>query len=212
MKKSLAKQLAKERGEHVYVPETPCKKGHFYRYTQSGACCICHKLADAIRIAANRPAYNARKARERAPKRELLAAQMRNIRATESLEARTIRLEKAKINQRKWREANVGRKSIAIAKAKYKKANKAKTNSSTVKRRVQKHLRIPKWLTDGDFWLIEQAYELAAIRTKMFGFAWHVDHILPLQGKLVSGLHVPTNLQVIPGVENVKKANKFMPA
>ena len=38
---------------------------------------------------------------------------------------------------------------------------------------------------------------------------WHVDHIIPLQGKNVSGLHVFSNLRVIPGEENVKKSNKY---
>jgi len=51
---------------------------------------------------------------------------------------------------------------------------------------------------------------LAALRTKLFGFSWHVDHVLPLQGKKVSGLHVPSNLQVIPWADNVSKSNKFL--
>jgi hypothetical protein len=57
--------------------------------------------------------------------------------------------------------------------------------------------------------MIEQAYEIAALRTEMFGFSWHVDHVAPLLGKKVSGLHVPQNLRVIPGLENMSKGNRF---
>ena len=56
--------------------------------------------------------------------------------------------------------------------------------------------------------IIEEAYELAGKRTELFGFSWHVDHTLPLQGRTVSGLHVPTNLQVIPAVDNIRKGNR----
>ena len=92
---------------------------------------------------------------------------------------------------------------------KTKSLNSGRTLAHTVKRRLAKINRTPKWLTTDDQWMIEQAYELAALRTKLFGFSWHVDHVLPLQGKLVSGLHTPYNLQVIPGADNVRKANKF---
>jgi hypothetical protein len=69
--------------------------------------------------------------------------------------------------------------------------------------------RTPSWLTEDDFWMMEQAYELAILRSNITGFAWHVDHIYPLQGKDVSGLHVPLNLQVIPWRDNLFKANKL---
>jgi len=82
-------------------------------------------------------------------------------------------------------------------------------NAKEIKRKTAKMNRTPAWLTEDDFWLIEQAYDLAAKRTQMFKFSWHVDHIIPLQGKIVSGLHVPLNLQVIPASINTSKQNKF---
>lgn len=89
------------------------------------------------------------------------------------------------------------------------KANRAKLRAILQKYRAAKIQRTPPWLTTDDFWMIEEAHRLAVDRTKLTGFAWHVDHVVPLQGDLVSGLHVPWNLQVIPAADNVRKNNKF---
>lgn len=92
----------------------------------------------------------------------------------------------------------------------YAKNNPAKVAAKVKFSRLEKTKRTPVWLTVDDKWLMEQAYELAAIRTKIFGFQWHVDHIIPLNGKNVSGLHVPANLQVIPAKVNQRKSNSYI--
>jgi len=118
----------------------------------------------------------------------------------------------AKARSAEWRLNNPNHAGVKEAKKKWKLGNPAKVQAGTTKRRASKLLRTPAWLTQDDLWMIEQAYELSSLRTKMFGFSWHVDHVLPLQGKYVSGFHTPINLQVIPAVENLRKANKHFPA
>lgn len=85
----------------------------------------------------------------------------------------------------------------------------AQMRANGMKRYTSKKKRCPTWLSNDDLWLIKEAYALATIRSKLFGFTWHVDHIIPLQGKTVSGLHVPINIQVIPGVINQRKSNLY---
>jgi hypothetical protein len=101
------------------------------------------------------------------------------------------------------------KEEILAANRQYKKENPHMHALKEARRRTAKLNRTPKWLSNDDCWVIAQAYELAALRTKMFGFQWEVDHAIPLQGKKVSGLHVPTNLQVIPATINRQKNNRY---
>jgi hypothetical protein len=134
-----------------------------------------------------------------------------------------IRIEKKRILDAAYRKANKEKihaikaawnakhpEKVAAHKQTAKGKYKVQKNVDTAMRRASMKQRTPLWLTEDDHWMIEQAYELAQIRAKMFGFEWHVDHIIPLQGKTVSGLHVPWNLQVIPGVLNIKKGNRLV--
>lgn len=67
---------------------------------------------------------------------------------------------------------------------------------------------MPSW---ADHAAILKAYRLARLYTGFTGVKWHVDHIVPLNSPLVCGLHVHTNLQVIPASTNMDKRNLSWP-
>lgn len=82
------------------------------------------------------------------------------------------------------------------------KNNPDKRRYGYAKRRALKKLAMPKWLTDEQVSKIKEIY-------KNCPDGFHVDHIIPLQGKIVCGLHVPENLQYLTKKENLSKGNKF---
>lgn len=190
--------------------ERACKRGHVGMRSATGRCIECRRILDAARVAAAREAYNARKRAERVPHRALLAQRAREARAAESPEQRAARLLQAKLKQREWRAKNPGHAGVREARRRYKLGNPDQVSFGVAQRRASKLQRTPKWLTADDLWMMREAYGLAKLRNKLFEFKWHVDHIVPLQGATVSGLHVPWNLRVIPAVANVKKGAKFI--
>ena len=92
---------------------------------------------------------------------------------------------------------------------KWVQANKGIVNARTRAYQLAKINRTPAWLTAIDYERIQNEYKLAEILRKLTNQQWHVDHIIPLQGKIVSGLHVPSNLRVVVAKENIAKSNKF---
>ena len=89
----------------------------------------------------------------------------------------------------------------------WNKNNKPRKAALQAKRKSVILQRTPPW--DPDAHLIVAKYQVAAMLSKASGIPYHVDHIIPLQGKNVFGLHVFSNLRVIPSVQNIKKSNKY---
>ena len=87
-------------------------------------------------------------------------------------------------------------------------ANPDKVAAKMAKRRAAKLQATPAWAND---FILAEAYELSQLRTKVTGVAHHVDHIVPLSGKTVCGLHCEFNVRVIPGKENLRKSNSHWP-
>jgi hypothetical protein len=77
------------------------------------------------------------------------------------------------------------------------------------KYQASKKNRTPAWLTEQDMVVIRCFYSVAKMYNRVSNEKWHVDHVVPLNGKIVSGLHVPGNLCVVPAKENHLKNNKY---
>ena len=106
--------------------------------------------------------------------------------------------------RREYRENN--REKISEYHREWREANRDKVNATNAKRRAAKLQRTPAW---ADKELIALFYAEAQALTELTGIPHEVDHIVPLQGEAVSGLHVATNLQVITQEANRSKGNAW---
>jgi hypothetical protein len=88
---------------------------------------------------------------------------------------------------------------------KYRENNLGKANARQAKRRASKLQATPTWLTKNQINEISEFYLMAKELEKVFPWKQEVDHIEPLQGKDICGLHAPWNLQIIPMVINRSK-------
>jgi hypothetical protein len=111
--------------------------------------------------------------------------------------------------QKKTRAAN--KEKYAERQKEWRKNNMGYVLAANALRNANKLQRTPKWLTKEDKKKISQLYKQARHLTETTGEQHHVDHIIPLQGKLVSGLHVPSNLQILHWKDNLSKHHKYVP-
>lgn len=107
--------------------------------------------------------------------------------------------ERASLAKRRARKAETS--------AQWRERHPHKVNFYAASRRSAIAKRTPPWLTDADFESMESQFLYAIILREATGVSHHVDHIVPLRGRNVSGLNVPWNLQVLPAIENLKKSN-----
>jgi 5-methylcytosine-specific restriction endonuclease McrA len=95
--------------------------------------------------------------------------------------------------------------AIPLARVARLEKNRPVSRYHAAKRKAAKLQRTPKW---ADLRKISETYRAAANMTRSTGILHHVDHITPLQGRHVSGLHVEWNLQILTATENLRKGNR----
>lgn len=83
---------------------------------------------------------------------------------------------------------------------------RSKVKASNSARHIRLRQATPSW-ADKD--VLKSFYEKAIKMSDREGIRYHVDHIIPLQGKYVSGLHVPKNLQIITESANCIKNRSY---
>lgn len=177
---------ARQNGLKTYVAEKRCKRNHDpIRYVSNNSCYQC-----TIEASAKWKSDNFEKMQ--------ITLKLYRQENKEICYTRT----------RKWMEKN--RDKVNAATRRWSANNSHKSRAKYARYKASKLQRTPKWLTNEDFRKIQLEYELAAWCSKVTGEKYHVDHIIPLRGKMVSGLHVPSNLQVILMADNLKKHNTFI--
>jgi len=92
----------------------------------------------------------------------------------------------------------------------WKEEKRPQMRAANTGRRRKHRDATPPWLTRKQKAEIRQLYQIAITMTQTTGEQYVVDHIVPLRGEEVCGLHVPWNLRVITQEENLKKSNKHV--
>ena len=181
---------AKLQGITHYFTGTPCKFGHIAkRQVSNRGCVLCLKTKAIAWVKANPERSNEIRKTWDSLNKDRTNARMKQRRVDYPDSY------KKAIDQ--WRKNNATRYAAYMAHV----ANM---------RRAKKLNQTPKWLSESDITAIECKYSVCAMLNKYGVEKWEVDHVVPLQGANVSGLHTPSNLRVIPRVLNRAKGNRFI--
>lgn len=210
----VSRQEALKNGLVKYYTGVSCKKGHdSERNTKQGHCCECNKIHGVV-FRKNNPNASAgysKKYRKNDPERTKKQAKKQYLRLKAKHNG-TVPLmttpERRKAASAKYYKNNVAK--MAQRGKRWRQDNPDKHSSKAARYRANKRMATPPVISEMDSFFIEEIYHLAKLRSKNTDIAWHVDHIVPLKGEKVCGLHVPINMQVITAFANLSKGNNYL--
>ena len=185
------REEAKKTGSKYYFTGQPCKHGHIALRKTKGSCVECLKVEWA-------------KGNET---RAEYFKQYNQSEAGQQAKAEYYERNKEVVKLKAMTRPNEQRQQYRKA---WKEKHPEEVKASTKHRRDKHKQATPAWLTPEHKKQIRQLYVDAMTATKITGTAYVVDHIVPLRGEGVCGLHVPWNLQIMSRAENLKKSNKLL--
>lgn len=211
-----ARALAKQQNKHIYFSGKPCRKGGHNdgRYTKSGMCVTCKAIESISYHLKNRDKdlqYHKRYY-------QVHIEDQKEQRREWYLEHRDSILLEVKANYLSNREDLLRvqkdyyyrtKEEHSVRAEKWRKDYPGRICENNRRRRALKKKAVPIWATNERQEILE-LYDLRDILTKETGIPHHVDHIVPLNSKIVCGLHCLANLRVIPAIENKQKRNKLI--
>jgi hypothetical protein len=176
----------------------PCKRGNIAERDKWGHClCVdCKEFHYKRHKETRKPGYQLQWQREN---KEKVAGYVKKWVSENSDQRKGI--------VKSWRDKNPDKVAEMSSKAgkKWAKNNKGKRLATVRSRQLAKKQRTPLWANKN---AIEDIYKESARLTTETGIRHEVDHFFPLQGELVSGLHVENNLQILTRAKNRSKGNK----
>lgn len=208
----VSRSEAKAAGIPQYFTGKPCKQGHVVpKFTSSGSCseCLAIRRREYMRKwAAENPELKKQRAAEWYDKNREEVIQRTRDNYYKDLEKSRQRgrdyaathAKEAVQRVRQWKKDNPER-----AKINDENRDPVKLHVAKAKYRAAKRQACPPWVDKEHMARIHAIYKLRREVSEQTGITHEVDHIVPLQGKTVCGLHVWWNLRVIPKQENNRR-------
>jgi len=205
--KIITRKEAKAQGLKRYFTGKPCKRGHVSeRHVSDGKCWECSR-----RWRAENPEYGRQYSRRwREENREYVrqwSEENRDKLLEKQRQYYAENREEILERSRQWREENRERKLEYVRQ--YRDENRELYAAYVAKRRAAKIDRTLSHKEELTQFVMEEAAQQAKDMEELFGMPFHVDHMIPMRGEEVSGLHVWYNLQVIPAHLNFSKGNRM---
>jgi hypothetical protein len=117
--------------------------------------------------------------------------------------------DRVKSAKKKYSETDKARIVRARANKKFVTRHPDKKREADFLNKSARRSSTPDWLTKADRAEIEGLAQFCRVMRSITGNEYHIDHIVPIRGDGVCGLHVPWNLQAVPATENLRKSNKL---